>query len=125
MVIDMTIIRKIGSLLFTLAAVFISEYVCIVFKWTAGPPLYGVELVLWLIAYTLLTVVYMGLPAGPVKWKKKLPGAVTIFILAYILCWIFVPIVGFEAAFAYIVVNYTVWLILLEVIFTWLGLFSS
>jgi len=113
--------RKIGSLLFTLVATFVSEYICIMFNWTAGQPLYGVELVLWLIGYTLLPVAYMGLP-GPVKWGKKLAGAVAIYVLSYVLCWVFVPIVGFEAAFAYIVVNYTVWVILLEIVFTWLGL---
>jgi hypothetical protein len=113
--------RKVGSLLFTIVATFVSEYICIMFKWTAGRPLYGVELVLWLIDYTLLTVVYMGLP-GPVKWRKKLPGAIAIFVLSYVLCWAFVPIVGFEAAFAFIVVNYTVWVILLDILFTWLGL---
>jgi len=115
------VMRKIYSLLFTIIATFVSEYICIVAGWSAGWSLYGVELVLWLLVYTLLTVVYLGLP-GPVNWKKKLPGTVAIFILAYVLCWLFVPIVGFKDAFAFAVVNYTVWAILLEVLFTWLGL---
>ncbi|MEM0217054.1 MAG: hypothetical protein QW612_05900 [Candidatus Bathyarchaeia archaeon] len=113
--------RKIGSFIFTLVATAVAQYICIIQGWSAGRQLWGVEFVLWAISFTLLLLVYLGLP-GKVNWRRKIPGTIAIYVLSYALCWLFVPIMGFEAAFAYIVVNYTVWVIFFSILFTWLGL---
>ncbi len=113
--------KTVLTFIFVIIAIAVSQLVCIYAGWAESPELYGVDLVLWALVYELLALVYMGIP-GKVNWRKKLIGTIAIFVLGYISCWLWVPFLGIEAAWATPVINFTVWVLVWMMVFTWLGL---